>query len=272
MAEFKGKRNKKANTFTIAIVPDDGSEAKGYENVSSQKLILAIVSLCLLIAMSVALLIALTPLKKLLPGYGSAKRYETRLVANQLRLDSLNAKLIELDSYNQRMKSVLGITPFPDSAVYVPERLANATPRHQFRPQDRSYFLAQDDEKKPELPDYVGNIVSGTLSQEFMPERSHYGIDIATASNEPVGAFADGTVLFADWNYDYGHTLIIDHGGLVTFYKHCNKLLVRHTASVKRGDVVALAGNTGHESSGPHLHLEIWTEGIPVNPVDFIQN
>ncbi|ACF13837.1 Peptidase M23 [Chloroherpeton thalassium ATCC 35110] len=272
MAELKGKKNKKRNTFTVAIVPDDGSEAKGYENVSSQKLVLAILSLCLVVAMSVALLIALTPLKTLLPGYGSATRYEKRLIANQMRLDSLSSKLLELDRYNQRMKNILGITPFPDSAAYIPERIANATPRRQFYAKQEAYLPIQNEDDQLAIPDYVGNVVSGTLSQEFLPERSHYGIDIATASNEPIGAFSDGTVLFADWNYDYGYTLIIDHGGLISFYKHCNKLLVREAAQVKRGEVVALAGNTGHESSGPHLHLEMWTDGIPVNPADYIQN
>jgi murein DD-endopeptidase MepM/ murein hydrolase activator NlpD len=119
---------------------------------------------------------------------------------------------------------------------------------------------------------FLGYLVRGTPSQPFRRERSHYGIDIATASNEPIGALADGTVLFADWTMDYGYTVIISHSTYISFYKHCNYLLVRDGERVLKGQIIALTGNTGRESSAPHLHLEIWKNGIPQDPEIYLSH
>ena len=98
----------------------------------------------------------------------------------------------------------------------------------------------------------------------------HKGLDIATRQRTPIIAPADGVVTYAAPKWLYGNLVTIDHGyGMVTRYGHCEKILKKRGERVKRGEVIALVGNTGR-STGPHLHYEIRLNGVPVNPVQYI--
>lgn len=117
--------------------------------------------------------------------------------------------------------------------------------------------------------------VHGWVSAEFQEEpkllnRQHLGIDIVAAYGSPVQAAADGIVTFAGWTDDLGYTVTIDHGfGFFTRYGHNSRLLVESGMRVKRGQVIAFLGSSGR-SSGPHLHFEVWKDGQPVNPRDYL--
>ncbi|MCS7013338.1 MAG: M23 family metallopeptidase [Chloroherpetonaceae bacterium] len=255
------KRKKAVVTYEVAIIPSDGSAARTYSGLTKGKVISALVALCAGVALISTLLIALTPIRTLLPGYGDADRYQKLLLENQMRLDSLSSRLMLFDAYSRKLRTVLGA---------LSDTNAKGTPSMPSRtragvavslPSDAYASLSR---KAPET--FLGFLVQGTPSQPFRRERSHYGLDIATALNEPIGAIADGTVIFADWTDDYGYTLILWHGSYLSFYKHCNAVLVRDGEPVLKGQIVALTGNTGRESSAPHLHLEIWKDGIPQDP------
>lgn len=111
----------------------------------------------------------------------------------------------------------------------------------------------------------------GYFSKSFEPGEFHYGMDIAGKEGGGVFAAADGHVVFSGWTYDDGFTLLIAHAeGFVTVYKHNQSLLKITGATVKRGDLVALMGNTGRTSSGPHLHFEVWKNGIADNPQQYL--
>jgi murein DD-endopeptidase MepM/ murein hydrolase activator NlpD len=100
----------------------------------------------------------------------------------------------------------------------------------------------------------------------------HRGIDISTRMNAPIVAPADGVVFGVDWDDGFGKTLVIKHGnGLTTLYAHLNKILVKRGKSVKRGEKIGLVGTTGR-STGPHLHYEVFLNGMPVNPLRYIVN
>ena len=100
----------------------------------------------------------------------------------------------------------------------------------------------------------------------------HQGIDIATRVGTPVVAPADGTVTFAGRKGGLGLAMVIDHGhGIVTRYGHLQKCLVKRGVCVKRGDEIALVGNTGR-TTAPHLHYEVRLNGLPVNPQKYILN
>jgi murein DD-endopeptidase MepM/ murein hydrolase activator NlpD len=104
-----------------------------------------------------------------------------------------------------------------------------------------------------------------TLASDF-----HKGIDIAAAWGTPVAAPADGVVKFAGYKGGYGKMVVIDHGfGVVTKYGHTSEIFVREGDKIKRGSKIALVGNTGH-STGPHLHYEIQSDGLPVDPMQYI--
>ncbi|NTV45819.1 MAG: M23 family metallopeptidase [Chlorobiales bacterium] len=275
------KKKTPAKTYTITIIPEDGSETKGYTNVTREQVVGAVATGVVLIGIVVFLLIAFTPIRRLVPGYGSAKEYEKSIVQTQLRLDSLTSQLVKLDAYNRRLKGVLGIagqsndsnlamSAAPAGKVMPALKAEKEVPKAAVSIAKVPDPVGQAPSNMQKYPAFVGSIVRGSISQDFMPEKSHYGIDIATAVNEPIGAIADGTVLFADWTYDYGYTVVIDHGGLISFYKHCNQTFVREGARVRRGEVIALAGNTGHETTGAHLHMEIWKNGVPQNPAEYL--
>lgn len=99
----------------------------------------------------------------------------------------------------------------------------------------------------------------------------HLGVDISAPTGTPVKAPADGIVLFSDWTIDGGNVLIIEHGfGFITLYKHNERNLVKRLEKITQGQTIALVGNTGKISSGPHLHYEIWQNGRPLDPVNYL--
>lgn len=113
--------------------------------------------------------------------------------------------------------------------------------------------------------------LTGYVSRGFLPDIDHWGVDLAVAEGTAVGAPADGVVILADETDKGGHTVVLQHtGGLTTVFKHNARLLVRAGERVRAGSLVALSGNTGEWTSGPHLHYEVWQDGEPVDPAPFL--
>jgi murein DD-endopeptidase MepM/ murein hydrolase activator NlpD len=113
--------------------------------------------------------------------------------------------------------------------------------------------------------------VSGIVTNVFEGESFHYGVDIVSVENAPVKAVLDGKVIFSGWTLKYGNVIAIQHiDNLISIYKHNSVLLKKVGNFVEAGDVVALIGNTGEFSEGPHLHFELWHRMVPINPLDYI--
>lgn len=137
--------------------------------------------------------------------------------------------------------------------------------------EDKKNFLACTPAIRP---------TTGWLSSKFGYRKSpftgkrefHKGLDIATKAGTPIVATANGVITYSGNKGFMGKMIVIDHGhGMVTRYAHIQKLLKKRGESVKRGDVIALVGNTGR-STGPHLHYEVHLNGIPVNPAKYVLN
>lgn len=112
--------------------------------------------------------------------------------------------------------------------------------------------------------------VTGVISQKFDKKR-HPGLDIVTEADRAVKACLGGTVIYSAFSRKDGYVLIIDHGnGFLSVYKHNKRALKEAGAKVKLGDPIAIVGNTGENSTGPHLHFELWLDQSPVNPKDYI--
>ncbi|MEP3823291.1 MAG: M23 family metallopeptidase, partial [Nonlabens ulvanivorans] len=102
-------------------------------------------------------------------------------------------------------------------------------------------------------------------------EKKHYAVDITSAANSPVKAAADGTVIFAGWSTDTGNTILMEHSyGVITVYKHMATLSKKQNDQVQAGEVIGIVGNTGELTNGPHLHFELWMDGYPQDPTNFI--
>lgn len=115
--------------------------------------------------------------------------------------------------------------------------------------------------------------LSGTITRRFDFESRHLGIDIATAKGELIRSFADGFVLFSGWTINYGYVIALQHNdGFVSFFKHCENVYWKKGDLVKAGDLIGTVGSTGLLTSGPHLHFELWRNGIPRDPSHFFIN
>ena len=113
--------------------------------------------------------------------------------------------------------------------------------------------------------------LEGQISQSFERKSGHLGLDIVGAKNDPIKSTLDGTIIFADWTTDGGHEIHIQHSNnIVSVYKHNSYLLKKTGDRVRAGDPVAIMGNTGSQTDGAHLHFEIWVNGKPVDPQNYL--
>ena len=116
-------------------------------------------------------------------------------------------------------------------------------------------------------------VQQGVLTRGFEPVIAHYAIDIAAEEGSPVHAVGEGYVVFADWTQEGGYVIAVQHqGGYLTVYKHNRELLKQIGERVKEGEIIALSGNTGEITTGPHVHFELWRNGQALNPVPYFIN
>jgi len=114
-------------------------------------------------------------------------------------------------------------------------------------------------------------IEGGIITDDFNPKEDHFGVDIVAKENEPVKSISEGMVIFSSWTMDSGYVIGIQHkGNLISVYKHNSELLKNVGNFVSGGEVIAIIGNTGELTSGPHLHVELWHNGNAVNPMEYI--
>lgn len=112
--------------------------------------------------------------------------------------------------------------------------------------------------------------VLGVVSDGF-DKQNHPGVDVVTNTNETIKACLSGTVIYSGFTRNDGYIVIVDHGnGYTSVYKHARKTLKKAGTKVQLGDPIAIVGNTGENSDGPHLHFELWFEQVPVNPEDYL--
>jgi murein DD-endopeptidase MepM/ murein hydrolase activator NlpD len=129
----------------------------------------------------------------------------------------------------------------------------------------RELFLTKEENQSKDV--FFSKPVNGFISREFDPDRGHFGIDYVVKTGTPVYAACGGYVVFADYTVRDGYMLIINSSSdYVTVYKHCSSLLKKTRDIVTEGELIALSGNTGETTTGPHLHFEVWKNGKPVNP------
>ncbi len=228
------------------------------------------------------LIIAFTPLREYIPGYSSTalKKKATEL---NFKTDSLQRVISMNEIYYGSIKKVLkGDIEAGDlnkdsiiEAVKLEASEVDLTPiaedsilREKVDKEDKYNLF----ESATTATDFVlFPPVSGTISEHYNLEEKHYAVDIVVSKDTPVKATADGIVIFAEWTASTGYVIILEHSyGLISVYKHNAELNKSQGELVKAGEVIATAGNTGELSTGPHLHFELWNDGYPINPTNFI--
>jgi murein DD-endopeptidase MepM/ murein hydrolase activator NlpD len=126
--------------------------------------------------------------------------------------------------------------------------------------------------KKPTIGSVLFFVpLKGVITNEFNISQGHFGVDIVSRQNEAIKAVLDGTVILSNWTIETGFTIAIQHQeNIISVYKHNSALLKKVGEFVKAGDPIAIVGQTGELTSGPHLHFELWYDGNPVNPKEYI--
>ncbi|WP_224485291.1 M23 family metallopeptidase [Robertkochia aurantiaca] len=228
------------------------------------------------------LLIALTPLREYIPGYSSAqlKRTATELT---FKVDSLEYELASNEVYFNRIQQVLKgeINTVEVNKDSLFSTFRTDTIEYNIFPNRQDSLLrakvALEDkynlfETASSRSDFVlFPPLNGTINQGYNVKEKHFAVDIIAPAETPVKSVADGTVIFAEWTAETGYVCIVDHGyGLLSVYKHNSALSKSQGDLVKSGEVIAIIGNTGELTTGPHLHFELWSEGYPVDPTDYI--
>ena len=227
------------------------------------------------------LLIAFTPLREYIPGYSSTT-LKKKATALAFKTDSLQQVIAINEQYVESIRKVLTgdvktIDFNKDSILEAARRdgsIINQTPsREDSILRDK---VDQEDKYNPliwtsEVSFVLFAPVKGTISDGYNPKEKHFAVDIVTTKGAPVKATADGTVIFAEWTAATGYVIILKHkNNLISVYKHNASLSKEQGELVKEGEIIATVGNTGEFSTGPHLHFELWSDGYPTNPTNFI--
>ncbi len=229
-----------------------------------------------------ALLMVYTPLRNYLPGYMSNQLRAT-IVENALQIDSLEQMAEQQRLYIANVQDIVAGRMSADS-VYVIDSLSVMPVEQLMAATNREEAFRQNYENAERYNLTAPAVRStdteglrfyrptrGMLSASFDAEMKHYGVDIAANPNESVLATLGGTVIWTTYSTSLGYVIALQHSkGLVSIYKHCGALLKSDGDVVSAGEAIALVGNTGIESSGPHLHFELWNKGQPLNPERYI--
>lgn len=227
-------------------------------------------------------IIAFTPLREYIPGY-SSPQLKNQAVDLAYKSDSLQNVLRLNNQYLNSIKSVL--TGEAETGLLNRDSLMESSAMFEevepIEPSRADSILREEvaqEDKYNILVSATDNVdfslfppVKGTISDGFNLEDRHYAVDVVVPKNAPVKSVAEGRVVFSEWTTQTGYVIIIRHNyGLLSVYKHNSSLTKEQGDMVKTGEVIATAGSTGEYTSGPHLHFELWNEGMPVNPTDYI--
>lgn len=228
-------------------------------------------------------IIAFTPLREFIPGYASnkLKKDATELA---LKSDSLSRAIEHNEAYLNSIKKILTgdleFAKFNKDSILASK--VEKTDDTEIEPSKEELQLREEVAKEDkynlfEKAQSKVNVVlfpplKGMVTEKFSPKNKHYSVDIAVAKNTPVKAVQNGTIIFADWTPSNGNVVIIRHNnGFISAYKHAASLTAAQGDIVRTGEVIALAGSTGQESTGVHLHFELWKDGYPIDPEQFIE-
>ncbi len=222
--------------------------------------------------------IAYTPIKEYLyiVENQELRIQEARTKELEKKLLRLANELAAISSAGKRMElaKILAITDTIDSTSAVYDSL-KVTPKELIPGGGSLYTIFKKfiNEYLQDESSYFINPCSGFIIKNYDPENGHNGIDYGIIKGTPVTASANGYVIFSEKTYEYGNVIMIQHNNdYMTVYKHCSEIIKKTREYVIQGETIALSGNTGFNTTGPHLHFEIWKNGKPINPKTVLIN
>ncbi len=288
MAEEKQEKkkliHKLLHKYRIVLLNDSTFEEVGFLRLTRLNVLAVGGFLTVIFIAIIWSLIAYTPIRELIPGYPDAEM-RNNIVQNKIRLDSLEMEISYRDQYFDNLKAIIS-GERPEDYIFESSETSVMAELDDTRSHSDS-ILRQDVELAEKLSIPVlakggGGItrmdklqffspVNGMVTNSFNPLKNHFGTDVVAGPNEVVKATLDGTVTMASWTLETGHIIQIQHNNnIISVYKHNAEILKKVGMRVKAGDAIAIIGNSGELTTGPHLHFEIWQNGVPLNPEDFV--
>lgn len=257
--------------YSVLIIPDDANENSKTHRFSYGRMIAIVSAYSLIVAFFGFIIFSMTPVKGLIFSNNSRLSNTELKTINELneRMLKLSNELNEIKNSDEKLKNAIKLT---DSNIFHIENpgknikdKGGGNILSVFRELLIKFNLVQKESISFIKP------ATGFISRDFNPEKGHMGIDFVLKTGTPVYVSANGFVIFANYTVKDGNMIIVLHpGNYVTVYKHCSSLLKKVRDTVVQGELIALSGNTGEITTGPHLHFEIWKDGVPINPITIL--
>lgn len=266
--------------YRLLLINDSTFEERFTIRLNRLNVLLLGVAAFLLYGAFVTAVIVFTPLKRYIPGYADQET-KRNAYRSLMMADSLEQRLHERDLYITNLRNVLqGDLPADSATTYQPLSAPPSAADLVAGSQDsllrqrvarEEAFSVKEGRVSTDRRELAGVFfftpLRGIVTSRFERQKSHFGIDIVAKADAAVKACLAGTVTLASWTTDAGHVMQIQHGNdLVSLYKHNSVLLKKVGDKVKAGEAIAIVGNSGELTTGPHLHFELWLNGEPVDP------
>jgi murein DD-endopeptidase MepM/ murein hydrolase activator NlpD len=268
--------------FRLTVLNESTFEEKFSYSLTPLNVIIMFGGMLVVFGALIYLLVAFTPLKNyVIPDYASTIYREEARIA-RFQADSLLEESRKTERYLNDLKVILSGGTLSNATDTVPSGSANAdlnynvseldeSMRQKISEQDRFSIEAIEETEDRKKGLILFKPVNGTISSSFNPKEGHYGIDLVAPKDDPVKSVLDGTVIAAAFTADDGNIISVQHANnLISVYKHNSVLLRKVGDMVKAGESIAFIGDSGERSEGPHLHFELWENGAPVNPTQYL--
>lgn len=286
--EYLLKRSR--DRYKFIILNEDTLEQKFTFQLSRTRIFTILGIASILLVLVTTYIIAFTSLKYYIPGY-SDPSLQHKVYETYMRTDSLENIIVAQDLQLQNIKMILtgeivedtigsGATDTSITNKYkeITDNtiIEDSLLRAEYEVQSRFNLFSIDKNLasyKPKENLFLNfySPVKGVATSDFDPIKKHFGIDIVTKPDETVKSIQNGIIIFAGWTVETGNVIIIKHPeNVISVYKHNAVLLKKEGNVVKTGESIAIVGNSGDYTTGPHLHFELWINETPVNPKDYI--
>ena len=267
------------HNYRFVIISDDSFEEKLSVKLNRLNILALFGSFVFVSFFAAMLLITYTPLKEYIPGK-STTEVQKSLIELSIKSDSLEKTLIGRQIYLQNLKKIINGDDLV--AAKKPEKIKNPQVEISFQKsiedsllrivvegEDKSSITFNKEKNNEVLMFFTP--LNGNITDRFSVKKHHFGIDIVAKEKSRIAAVLEGTVILSNWNSETGHVIVVQHkNDYISLYKHNSVLLKNVGDFVSAGDHIAIIGNSGELSTGPHLHFELWHKGIPINPENYI--
>ncbi len=282
--EKKGEFIKRLrHRYRLVVMNDDTFEEKFKLRLTPLGLVILLGSTIIIMIMIVTSLIAFTPLREYIPGYADVG-VRRKLIRITLKSDSLEQALAEHNKFMGNIGEVLKGNGKTDTTQNQPDHskefgklemspsVSEGVLRRDIESEDKYSLSYETRTAKNGISNFFFfTPLKGIVSSSFKSSEQHYGVDIVAPENEAIKSTLDGTVILSNWSSETGYNIAIQHSNnLISIYKHNSVLLKKVGEFVKAGDPIAIIGNSGEQTTGPHLHFELWYDGKAVDPQDYM--